>query len=435
MYWRWRHRTQLNTSKLVQTRCRNKHCHFYFQELFEQNKSLLWVIIYLLCLQRSLYISGRMTSQVRLLQGQTILEDDRKLCEYSLPEGAIISALFEPDVDIDIRISMGEEVWHLKVSNATSIMALKVQVCGAINCGTAPEKLEARLEDVILEDAMPLHFYNIVEGSLLMFLKPYVGVRIENNHGTVVFWRINRKDTIKKIKAKLATVKSSDASAEKKFSFSQNGTQFNGYVSGGHQVDDGMSIDGMRLYLVAGGKFRELDDDDTIQDCKIKDNGKLYLLIYRWTKECSVEALKTGRKLWGVEEADTCLGIKVKFQDQLGIPVATLKLFYEQEQSFGPWFVSRRGKKKDYHTEQQIDDEKKPASHTRKIVGITKEELQAEEARRQEEERQAQLERRHKRSAQSRRPNQNKTCTQSTYSVYDRMNVQKLILQTSNNVS
>ena len=45
-------------------------------------------------LQKILYLTGRVTSQVRLLQGQTVLEDDRKLCEYLLPEGATISALF-----------------------------------------------------------------------------------------------------------------------------------------------------------------------------------------------------------------------------------------------------------------------------------------------------------------------------------------------------
>ena len=233
-------------------------------------------------LQKLLYLTGRATSQVRLLHGQIVLEDDRKLCEYSLLEGATISALFEPDVDVEIKINMGPKVWRIKVSNATSIMALKVRICSGIKCGIPPERLEVRLGDTILEDAMPLHFYSITEGSLLMLLKSYVGVRIENNHGTVVYWRINRKETIKEVKAKLATIKSSDASSERKFSFSQQGTQFNGQVSGGHPNDDGMDVDGMRLYLVVDGKFEELDDSETVEDYKIKDDDSLYLLIYRW---------------------------------------------------------------------------------------------------------------------------------------------------------
>ena len=163
-------------------------------------------------------------------------------------------------------------------------MALKVRICSGVICGIPPERLEVRLGDTILEEGMPLHFYSIIEGSLLMLLKPYVGVRIENNHGTVVYWRINRKETIREVKAKLATIKSSDASSERAFSFSQKGTQFNGQVSGRHPKDDGMDVDG----------------SETVENCKIKDDDRLYLLIYRWTEECKVELLKTGRMLCGV---------------------------------------------------------------------------------------------------------------------------------------
>ena len=97
-------------------------------------------------------------SQVRLLQGQTVLEDDRKLSQYSLPEGATISALFEPDVDINIEVNTGPQVHNLTVSNAKSIKALKVQISGVMSCGVAPERLEIILGDVTLEDLMPLHF-------------------------------------------------------------------------------------------------------------------------------------------------------------------------------------------------------------------------------------------------------------------------------------
>ena len=137
-----------------------------------------------------------MIGQLRLLQGQTVLEDDRKLCEYSLPEGTTISALFEPDVDINIEVSTGPQVHNLIVSNATSIMTLKDKSCGVMRCGVAPERLEIRFGVVTLEDPMPLHFYGINDGSTLNILKPYVSVTIENNHGTETFWRLDRKDRL-----------------------------------------------------------------------------------------------------------------------------------------------------------------------------------------------------------------------------------------------
>ena len=138
---------------------------------------------------------------MRLLYAQAPMRDDRKLSEYSIPEGSTISALFEPDVDINVEVSIiGHKTQKLTVPNSTSIMALKVQVSGVMRCGVAPERLEIRLGDVTLEDPMPLHFYGIKDGSTLGVLKPYITVSIEDNHGDVIYKRLNQNDTIKEIK-------------------------------------------------------------------------------------------------------------------------------------------------------------------------------------------------------------------------------------------
>ena len=317
-----------------------------------------------------------MTAQVRLLQGQTVLEDDRKLCEYSLPEGATISALFEPDADINIEVSMGYQLHQLTVSKTTSIMALKLQVCEVMRCDVAPEKLEIKLGDVTLEDPMPLHFYEIMDGSKLNVLKPYVNVTILNNKGTEIFWRLKRRDTIKEVKTKLATVKTASSASTRSLSISQyGGNNYNGQISGGYSPDSGISTEASRLYFVASGQIsRELDDDETVEHYKIKDDDRLFLLSYRWTTNRNVFLTKAGRNIQGVELDDTCLGIKLKAQDQFGIPVTTLKLF--------------RGKKDNVDVEQylgdkDIDDTEKPFSQ--KIVSllvlITEEELQTEGVR------------------------------------------------------
>ena len=73
-----------------------------------------------------------MTSQVRFLHNQIVFEDDRKLCEYSLPEGATISALFEPDVNISIDVSTSLELHNITITNATSVMAIKVHIFLAV---------------------------------------------------------------------------------------------------------------------------------------------------------------------------------------------------------------------------------------------------------------------------------------------------------------
>ena len=315
-----------------------------------------------------------MTRQVRLLQGQTVLEDNMKLSEYSIPEGAIISALFEPDADINIEVSMDYQIQHLTVSNNSSIMGLKEQMRSIVNCDVVPKKLEIRLGDVTLEDQMPLHFHEIMNGSKLNVIKPYVNVTIMNNKGTEIFWRLNRKDTIKEVKVKLAAVQNSSGSM-RSFSFLQHGTRSNGQISGGYFPDSGINAEGSRLYFIAEGQnFRELDDDETVENYKIKDDDRLFLLSYRWTTNHEVVLTQSGRNIQGVESGDTGLGIKLKAQDQLGTPVNTLKLF--------------RGKKDNvkvehYHRDKDIDDTAKPFSQNMVslLVMITMEEIHAEDAR------------------------------------------------------
>ena len=84
----------------------------------------------------------------------------------------------------------------------------------------------------------------------------------------------------------------------------------------------------MRLYIITkDNNFDELDDDKTVANCQIKDGDKLYLLTYRWLhNEVDVTVLKSKTKLQGVETDETCLGIKVKVQDQTGLPANALYL-------------------------------------------------------------------------------------------------------------
>ena len=222
-------------------------------------------------LQAQLYCTGCFTSTLRLLHAQAPMEDGRKLCEYSLSEGATISTLFEPDVDINIEVSTGHQTQKLTVSNSTSVMALKVQICGIMKCGVVPEKLEIRLGDMTLENPMPLHFYEIKNGSEAV--KPYVNVTLENTKGTEIYWRLNRKDTIQEVKVKLST--------------RSTGSEEN--------LNDSAKVEQMRLFLVTDGQnFDELDNNKTVENHKIKEDSRLYLLSYMWTQKFIVTVKKTG---------------------------------------------------------------------------------------------------------------------------------------------
>ena len=302
-----------------------------------------------------MYRTGGVTSAMRLLHAQTPMRDDRKLSEYSLPEDATICALFEPDIDINIEVSIINQRRKLTVPNATSVMVLKVQVCGVMKCGVTPEKLEIRLGDVTLEDPMPLHFYGITNGTALAILKPYVTVSIEDNHGDVICKRLNRKDTIRDVKVKLSSSTRSPspipiddpadggpAGPPPGFP-GRRGHHHHWHARGMRMrqliqhaqplvVARHPSVDDMRLYVVKvtthGAENEELADEMTVKDHKLTDNDRFYLLSYQWVNPATVTVTapaQGGAGVRGVEPDDTVLSVKVRIQDQLGIPVRQVR--------------------------------------------------------------------------------------------------------------
>ena len=71
----------------------------------------------------------------------------------------------------------------------------------------------------------------------------------------------------------------------------------------------------------------------TVENHDIKDGDNLYLLTYRWTYyEGEITVKGTDEELQGVEREDTITGIKVKIQDQMGIPVNKIQLRHRQSE-------------------------------------------------------------------------------------------------------
>ena len=154
-----------------------------------------------------------------------------------------------------------------------------------------------------------------------------------------------------------------------------------------------MKVEQLRLYLITDDQsFEELDEDDeTVEDYKIQDGDKLFLLTYSWAGTMKVTVKKTGRELetWGLEKDDTCLVVKVKIQDQFGIPVRSIKLArsFENQWPGYPAGVHAFGAYGYIPKKQltEIGDEENPLKYKEPLYVATEEELQADAARVNEE--------------------------------------------------
>ena len=292
---------------------------------------------------------------MHLLHAQVPISDDRKLSKYSIPEGSTISALLEPDVDINIEVNIGHKTQKLTVPNSTSAMVLKVQIRGIMRCGVASEKLEIRLGDITLEDLMLLHFYGVKNESTLSVLKPYIIVSIEDNHGDIICKRLNRKDTIQVVKVKL--ISSTRSLSPIPIEDPTDGTPLGppGHFPGrrGHHhhfhhalgmrmcqliqhtqpmvVARHPSVDDMQLYIIKvaaqGAEYEELADELMVKDYSLMDNDRLCLLSYQWVNQATITVTTQDRTVVrGVEPNDTVLSVKVRTQDQLGLLVSQVRL-------------------------------------------------------------------------------------------------------------
>ena len=137
----------------------------------------------------------------------------------------------------------------------------------------------------------------------------YVGVSVKNNFGISIWRRLDKNDTIKDAKIKLA-------SSLRLQSEVQPAEEIRAIQDGG-QIDAGnMRLYRFKKWRLLGQFLEELDENKTVEGCNIQDNDQLFLVIYRWGYECDVR-FNGKQKLRGIDKEDTCLGIKVKAQDQL----------------------------------------------------------------------------------------------------------------------
>ena len=104
---------------------------------------------------------------------------------------------------------------------------------------------------------------------------------------------------------------------------------------------------------------------------------------------------KTGRELYGLEEDDSCLAVKVKAQDQTGMPVNTIKVARFSENQWNihcgwPQLLPTTRVQK-YNQLIEISDGELPFNYKQPLFIVTEEKLKADPAR-VEEERKAWLE-------------------------------------------
>ena len=218
---------------------------------------------------------------MRLLHGQNVLEDDQGLQHLELGQKSKLQMIIEQaeDIPLTIRLPVKNEVATFK--NCTTIRQI-IQLMVDKNCITSPSQNCCLLYDnKELDHDMPLHWYNIQEGSVLNLERQNIGLKIFDESGDTLYVVADRKSS------KVIDIKQNIADNVKYYDIQLTAGKYS--ESGDYKMPAPVkvyeNIKQMHLYIKNDKMYNLLEDDKTVSHYNVKQNTTLYLVYYDWVGE------------------------------------------------------------------------------------------------------------------------------------------------------
>ncbi len=270
-----------------------------------------------------------LTGEIRLLQGQTVLENNKTIPELQLTDGSTLHMVLEPAKKIEVKIklpSMAERKFTLSNNFTPSKVLQHLQNEEMLLIPA--EDYFLLLGDKELPHDMPLHLYDI--NTVIQIKRVKIGLNIIDEYNDRLYVTVNRKsDTILDVKKK-----TSGTSRQNKMY---------------------QSPDQIRIYIQNGAAYNLLQDDCSIKTSGVENDCTLYMIYYDWGSRDSQIKFYVGEFTdWGKREGPkytkqiidfvgresahgrTALSVALRIQDQHDIPVQSMEIYqiYEEQEHF-----------------------------------------------------------------------------------------------------
>ncbi len=259
------------------------------------------------------------TGEMRLLQGQTVLENNKTIPELQLTDGSTLHMVLDPakDIEVTIKLPSMPERKFIFSNNFTPIQVLQHLQNEEMLLVPAEDHFTL-LHDEELPHDMPLHLYNI--NTAIQIKRAKIGLNIIDEYNHRLYVTIRRTDTLLDVKNKI-----SGACRQNKMY---------------------QSLDQMKIYIQNGAAYNLLQDDCSIKTSGVENNCTLYMIYYDWDSgdsqikfyvgEFTDWAEREGPKSMqqmvdfvGRESAHgrTALSVALRIQDQHDIPVQSMEIY------------------------------------------------------------------------------------------------------------
>ena len=252
-------------------------------------------------------------NKLRLLKNKEELDDGKLLRDYKIEDGTVIQMLIIPSetIEINVRVFKKGDV-SLKVSDHNTVEDLRVKLAAEEYClGSAPWIYDFFYNSEKLDNKKPLHFYGLYEGSKvdLCSLRAKLKLYLENaqQYKMVKILEFKGTDTIADVTGKVLKV-----IQQKEAAYVQN--------------DDIVLFHRPRECSVT---FNDLDcETSTLNEYFVDHFDRLIYIRYNSADMCHADIEYEGkqRRIYEVKNQESVISLKLKIQDQFGVPVGKQKL-------------------------------------------------------------------------------------------------------------
>ena len=165
--------------------------------------------------QKSIYLSGKSAGIVRILKGQDVLQDDNTLVHYDIRDGDIVSVLMQPDQYIKLEVKCGPKAYKHGLSHSKTVQELKKMLIESKQVSFLPSEFDlvkyeiiddVKQEKILDDEALPLHYYGVENGSSLHALKPHMMIQVVDPKGSTTYEKFHTASTVMQVKKRIMPV-------------------------------------------------------------------------------------------------------------------------------------------------------------------------------------------------------------------------------------
>ena len=294
--------------------------------------------IQILSFQKIIHKQIKISGAVRAIKGQDVLPDGSTLDENGIIDGSTINIVIEPEKEINLRIKLGPKEFAHKVMNSVRLRELKEQLIDGDIVGFSINEFQLSIliipaDDkngivanvLLLDESLPLHLYGVGNNSVLRIIADNIRIHLVTQRGHHWFKQFPRSMTIEQMKKAIRSV-------DHFFTTDPFYATYN----------DTTLLTDILLFREDGESYRKMDDDEMPIGVKLSDNDVVHFIEERFfNKREMITVFYNNKEIgsigWSMQNAsdscenETVLSLKLRLQDQLGLPVSCVDVKCDRE--------------------------------------------------------------------------------------------------------